>query len=95
MSGGASACRTPASLWCWNFLSHFNSSPPFPLSETEPLFNCMLWTAIQDIIILIKCFLWGGAWASGGALASSLSRILLLGITALFAYVPEVDLPGR
>lgn len=34
----------------------------------------MLWSAIQDIIILIKYFLWGGAWASGGASESSLSQ---------------------
>lgn len=39
----------------------------------------MLWSAIQDIIILIKCFLWGGAWASVGASGGSLSQGLIIG----------------
>lgn len=66
LCGGGTGCereqpgpqpQDTGQLWCWNFLSDFHSPPP---SKTETLFNCPLWSAIQDIIILIKCFLRGG-----------------------------------
>ena len=93
LCGGRSDCasglglspHTPANLECWNFLSDFHFPPLFsPLSETKTLFNCMLWSASQDIIILIKCFLWGSAGHGEWLWKQPVPR-LLLGVTVLFA----------
>lgn len=87
----ALAHRTPASLWCWNFLSDFHFPLPLP-SETETLFNCTLWSAIQDIIILIKCFLWSGAWASAEAFGAACPG-LIIGSNSAVCRRPESRLP--
>ena len=44
----------------------------------------MLWSASQDIIILIKCFLWGSAGHGEWLWKQPVPR-LLLGVTVLFA----------
>lgn len=77
-SGLGLSPQTPANLECWNFLSDFHFPPLFsPLSETKTLFNCILWSASQDIIILIKCFLWGSARAWGVALEAACPPVII------------------